>query len=372
VAATYAQRRVVLHGQELACTEWTTSDRTSSDRKGESRRDALPLVLVHGVGSSSSTWDEVAPRLADRGLDVLTLDLPGHGSSASERGDYSLGAMASTIRDLLDHLGHERCIFVGHSLGGGIGMQFAYQFPTRTAGLVLVASGGLGREASPLLRAASLPGAELVLPIITASRTVRALGASGRLLGRLRGNGPLLDDESLTTLRELAEPARRAAFLATLRSVVDVSGQRVSALSKLPTASHLPTLLVWGDRDPIIPLAHGLAAVELLPYGRLVVFPGAGHEPHRHDPERFVDVLSDHAARVQVALAVAIEAGGAPLAQSSVSTSAAARSPVRKAPSISPDQGPAVHSPASTSRRRTRASRSGSSGSPAGQAPATG
>jgi len=278
---------VRLHGVEIAYAAYPGS--------GAGRP---PLVLVHGVGSTQATWEQVVHRLDGAGVGAVTMDLAGHGASAKERGDYSLGAHASTIRDLLDHLGHAQAILVGHSLGGGIAMQFAYQFPERTAGLVLVASGGLGREASPFLRAATLPGSELVLPLVSHPRTLQALAGSGRVLGFLRGTGPLLDEESLSTLRELGDPATRGAFLATLRSVVDARGQRVSAVAKLPTASHLPTLLVWGDRDPIIPLAHGRAAVDLLPNGRLVVFPGAGHEPHRQDPERFADLLVEHAQTV--------------------------------------------------------------------------
>jgi pimeloyl-ACP methyl ester carboxylesterase len=274
-------QRVVLHGQELAYRECEGSGPL--------------LVLVHGVGSNSSTWDPVLPPLVAAGASVLTLDLPGHGSSSKERGDYSLGSLASSVRDLLEHLGHERCVLVGHSLGGGVALQFAYQFPQRLEGLVLVASGGLGREAFPLLRAASLPGAELVLPLIAHPRTVGAVAAVGRVLSFLRLGGTLLSEESLTTVRELGDPATRTAFLATLRGVVDISGQRVSAVSKLPAASHLPTLLVWGDRDPIIPIAHGREALALLPNARLVVFPGAGHEPYRHDPERFAALLLDHA-----------------------------------------------------------------------------
>ncbi len=284
MTSTAIDQRVVLHGQELAYRLY---------------EGAGPLlVLVHGVGSSGATWDPVVTRLVTAGAGVLVLDLPGHGHSAKERGDYSLGALASTVRDLLDHVGVEECILVGHSLGGGIAMQFAYQFPGRCQGMVLVASGGLGREASPLLRAASLPGAELVLPLITHPKAVTALSGVGRALGFLRGSGSLLDEEALTTLRELSDPATRTAFLATLRGVVDISGQRVSAVSKLPSAGHLPTLLVWGDRDPIIPIEHGRAAVALLPYGRLVVFPGAAHEPHRHDPARFADLLLTHQALV--------------------------------------------------------------------------
>ena len=273
----------VLHGQEIAYVEAAGAGPV--------------LLLVHGMGSSSRTWDTVVPLLTDGGAHVVVVDLPGHGRSGKGRGDYSLGALASTLRDLLDHLGHERAVLVGHSLGGGVALQFAYQYPERCEGLVLVASGGLGREASPLLRAASLPGAELVIPVISHPRSVSAIAGAGRLLSRLRGT-PTFPDDAIVTLTELADADTRAAFLATLRSVVDVSGQRVSALAKLASAAHLPILVVWGDRDAVIPCEHGRQAVAQLPNGRLTIFPGAGHEPHRHDPERFAAILMEHAVTV--------------------------------------------------------------------------
>jgi pimeloyl-ACP methyl ester carboxylesterase len=277
-------RHAVLHGQRIAY---------------ERHVGAGPLlVLVHGVGSSSTTWASVVPVLVEAGANVLTVDLPGHGGSDKDRGDYSIGALSCTLRDLLDHLGEPTCVLVGHSLGGGIAMQFSYQFPGRCTGLVLVSSGGLGPEASLLLRAASLPGAELVLPLIAHRRTVDAVAAVGKVLVRLHIGAELFSEDSLSTLRELEKPAARGAFLATLRGVIDASGQRVSAVRKLPSASHLPTLIVWGDRDAIIPIEHGGKTVQLLPSARLVVFPGAGHEPYRHDPQRFADLLVEHAALV--------------------------------------------------------------------------
>jgi pimeloyl-ACP methyl ester carboxylesterase len=294
-AKTATVRRATLHGQTLAYERYPGQG---------------PLVLlVHGVGSSRATWATVVPHLVAARANLLVVDLPGHGSSSKERGDYSLGALASSLRDLLDHLGEDRCVFVGHSLGGGVAMQFAYQFPARCEALVLVASGGLGRETSAVLRAATLPGAELVLPLITHPRAVGAVAAVGRCLARLRIGEDMLSDESLDTLRELADPAVRTAFLATLRGVVDASGQRVSAVSKLPSAAHLPTLLIWGDRDPIIPLAHGSAALKLLPQARLVVFPGAGHEPYRYDPVRFATLLLDFVRTLRVAATPLVPAG---------------------------------------------------------------
>jgi pimeloyl-ACP methyl ester carboxylesterase len=228
---------------------------------------------------------------------IIAVDLPGHGRSDKRRGDYSLGALASTLRDLLDHLDVSSATLVGHSLGGGIAMQFAYQFPQRTDRLVLVASGGLGEETFPLLRAATLPGSELVIRGLTHERTLGALDRLAGGLQTLRIRNDFVSDDTRTILRGLNESQARSAFLSTLRSVVDVSGQRVSAVDKLSAAAALPTLLIWGDRDPIIPVEHGQRAVELLPEGRLVVFLGAGHEPHRYDPVRFADLVLEFTGR---------------------------------------------------------------------------
>jgi pimeloyl-ACP methyl ester carboxylesterase len=190
----------------------------------------------------------------------------------------------------MEHLGVERAILVGHSLGGGVSMQFAYQFPQRCAGLVLVSSGGLGREASLALRAATLPGSELVLPVITHERTLTILARVTRGLARTPWPGPSNGlDDAVVALRKLQGPQTRKAFLASLRSVVDVSGQRVQA--SVARFAGLPVLVVWGDRDAILPISHGRDAVREIPGARLVVFPGASHEPHRFDPDRFADLL---------------------------------------------------------------------------------
>ncbi len=270
---------VVLHGQELAFRY--------VPGQGPTR------LFVHGVGGTAATWDPVVEVLEQAGQSLLVVDLPGHGSSSKARGDYSLGALACSLRDLLDHLGVDNVVLVGHSLGGGISMQFTYQFPQRVDGLVLVASGGLGEEASAFLRAATLPGAEFVLPLITHQRSLVAMSSLGRLLAAIGIRHDGLSDEAIRTLEGLQDPASRTAFLATLRGVVDVHGQRVSAVSRLSSAADVPTLLVWGDRDPIIPMSHGQRAHEALPDSRLIIFPGAGHEPHRFDPLRFAALLTD-------------------------------------------------------------------------------
>lgn len=268
------ERRITLHGHEVTY-------RTEGD--GEQ-----VVVLIHGITGSSATWVDVMPALAEHHT-VVAPDLLGHGQSAKPAGDYSLGAHASGVRDLLGALGHERATVVGHSLGGGVAMQMAYQFPERCERLVLVSSGGLGREVHLLLRAATLPGAEFVLPLITAAR-VAALGdAVGGFLRRIGLHaGPDLE-EMWRGFTSLSDVEARAAFVHTLRTIVDPAGQRVSALDRLYLAAEMPMLLIWGDRDPIIPVAHGEAAAAAAPGSRLVTLPGARHFPHREQPARFLE-----------------------------------------------------------------------------------
>jgi pimeloyl-ACP methyl ester carboxylesterase len=250
------------------------------------------VVLVHGITSTSATWGNLLPYLAEH-FTVIAPDLLGHGESAKPRGDYSLGAYASGIRDLLMALGHERATFVGHSLGGGVAMQLAYQFPEHCERLVLVDSGGLGREITPLLRAASLPGSELVLPFLVDDRVLGVGRGIGRLLGRvgLRVHTDL--GEVLRGHASLSDGDARAAFLHTLRTIVDPMGQRVDASDRLYLAQAIPFLIVWGERDPIIPVEHAYTAHRLVPGSRLEVFPEAGHFPHLDDPLRFLRLLVD-------------------------------------------------------------------------------
>ena len=248
------------------------------------------IVLVHGITSTSATWANVLPYLAEH-FTVIAPDLLGHGESAKPRGDYSLGAYASGIRDLLIALGHDRATFVGHSLGGGVAMQLAYQFPEHCDRLVLVSSGGLGREITALLRAACLPGSELVLPLLVNEQLLGAGRAVGRLLGRLGLRVHTDVGEVLRGHASLSDGEARSAFLHTLRTIVDPRGQRVDASDRLYLAQAVPFLLVWGERDPIIPVEHAYRAHRLVPGSRLEIFADAGHFPHLDDPLRFVRLL---------------------------------------------------------------------------------
>ena len=250
------------------------------------------IVLVHGITSTSATWERVMPYLATR-FTVIAPDLIGHGESAKPRGDYSLGAYASGIRDLMVTLGHESATFVGHSLGGGVVMQLAYQFPERCERLVLVDSGGLGRELNLLLRAATLPLSEIVLPLLASTRLLDVGRSVGHIFGRLGLHVGTDMAELARGHASLGDPEARAAFVHTLRTIVDPLGQRVNATDRLYLAENIPFLLVWGERDPIIPALHGVRAHKLMPGSRLELFEAAGHFPHVDDPQRFLDVLLD-------------------------------------------------------------------------------
>ncbi|MCB0831164.1 MAG: alpha/beta fold hydrolase, partial [Solirubrobacterales bacterium] len=228
-------------------------------------------------------------------------DLLGHGRSSKPHGDYSLGAYASGMRDLLVALDVPKATVVGHSLGGGIAMQFGYQFPDRVARLVLVDTGGIGPEVNPALRAAALPGAEFVLPLLF-SPTLHDAGLKVRNFFAgigLHGNA---DVEGVAEgFASLTEADARRAFINTVRSVIDPSGQRVSAADRLYLTRDIPSLIIWGDRDRIIPVAHADLAHELMPGSRLEIFPGAGHFPFNDDPDRFIRTLEEFIATTEEA-----------------------------------------------------------------------
>ena len=240
--------------------------------------------------NSSRHWERVAGLLASD-YTVVAPDLIGHGDSATPRGDYSLGAHAAAIRDLLAVIGIERVTVVGHSLGGGVALQFFYQFPQRVERLALVSSGGLGREVSPLLRTAALPGVKALLAAGANRRVLAALGDAGDRM-RERGSARGVYLQAIArALGPLEQPGAREAFVQTLRAVIDVRGQRVSARDRIHLLSGFPTLIVWGERDNTIPVEHGRAAHEIIDGSRFEMLPRAAHFPHLEDPEGLAGVL---------------------------------------------------------------------------------
>jgi pimeloyl-ACP methyl ester carboxylesterase len=264
--------------------------------------DGPALLLLHGIGNSCQTWAGVIDRLAETHT-VIAPDLLGHGDSDKPRGDYSIAAYANGMRDLLSVLDIEQATVVGHSLGGGIALQFAYQFPEHCQRLALVGSGGLGPELSAGLRAATLPGAELVLTALTGVSGPLRLGFQMlELIGQI-GDWRRVRDlaEAGDALLALKNVEARRAFLRTLRGVVDARGQAVTALDRLYLADAIPMLVIWGGRDPIVPAQHAETVRGLVPSARIEVFAQAGHWPHLDEPDRFTDVLLDFVASTEPA-----------------------------------------------------------------------
>jgi len=257
------------------------------------------IMLIHGMAGSSRTWREVMPLLA-RDFTVLAPDLLGHGESAKPMGDYSLGAYASGLRDVLGVLGIDRVTVVGQSLGGGVAMQLAYQHPELAERLVLVGSGGLGREVSWILRLLTLPGAEYVMPVLFPS-FLRDRGNDVSRFLHDRGIRAPHVAEMWRAYASLAQAENRHAFVRTLRAVIDPGGQTVSAADRLYLAAGLPTLIIWGDQDPVIPVDHARRAHELIPGSRLEIFEGCGHFPHVEAPQRFAEVLRDFVSSTEPA-----------------------------------------------------------------------
>jgi pimeloyl-ACP methyl ester carboxylesterase len=249
------------------------------------------LLLIHGMAGSSETWRAVIPQLSRR-YRVVAPDLLGHGQSAKPRGDYSLGAFAVWLRDLLDELDISRATIIGQSLGGGVAMQFVYQHPDYCQRLILISSGGLGPDVGWTLRLLSAPGAEFILPVI-APRPVLTAGNKLRSWFGAAGISSPRGAEVWSAYSSLSDAETRQAFLRTLRSVVDHRGQAVSALNRLHMAAELPTMTIWGDQDRIIPVDHAYAAQAARPESRLEVLKGVGHFPHVERPSEVVDLIDD-------------------------------------------------------------------------------
>jgi pimeloyl-ACP methyl ester carboxylesterase len=249
------------------------------------------LLLLHGIAGSSLTWVP-AMRLLQSDYTVLAPDFLGHGASEKPLGDYSLGNHATVMRDLLNLLGIDRVTVVGQSFGGGVAMQFSYQFPERCERLVLVDAGGLGREVNWILRLMTLPGAEYVMPALFPA-FVRDWGDTVVKFFGGRGFRNAEALEMWRSYRSLTEGESRRAFVRTVRSVIDPGGQSVSAVDRLYLTAHMPTLIVWGDHDRIIPLDHAYLAHEAIPNSRLEVMEGVGHFPQVEEPVRFVEILRD-------------------------------------------------------------------------------
>lgn len=248
------------------------------------------LLLIHGIGGSSNNWRAIIPALSKR-FRVIAPDLLGHGQTDKPRGDYSLGAYAVWLRDFLDALGIPRVTVVGHSLGGGIAMQFTHQHRDYCERLILISSGGLGAEVNRTLRLISLPGSEILLqaaasrPMIAVRKAVTALGSNDEHKTRL--------DEHWEAHAALSNPENRRALLRTLRAVVDRRGQFVCALNKLHLNANVPVMIISGDKDRVIPVSHAYAAHQAMPHSRLHILDGVYHHPQTERTDVVASLIDD-------------------------------------------------------------------------------
>lgn len=247
------------------------------------------VVLIHGMTCSAASWNAVMPALV-AGHRLVVPDLPGHGHATRARGDYSIAGFALYVRDLLIGLGIRKATLIGHSLGGGVAMQAAYAYPELVGRLVLVSSGGLGESIGLPLRTATLPGVEWVMPLVFNRFGARL---ADRVAGRTTARRLASVHELSYSYATLADPHARRAFVSLIRGVVDWTGQRIDASRRMRIAQDVPTMVVWGDADVIIPVGHGLRAAAELAVDRFEVFPGAGHFPHLEQPDRFVELVQD-------------------------------------------------------------------------------
>ncbi|WP_250323908.1 alpha/beta fold hydrolase [Williamsia sp. CHRR-6] len=267
------------------------------------------LLLIHGIGDNSSSWSEVIDLLSPH-FTVIAPDLLGHGLSDKPRADYSVAAYANGMRDLLSVLGIRRVTVIGHSLGGGVAMQFCYQFPEYVERLALVAAGGVTKDVNPVLRLLAMPGFSQVLAglrvpgvLPAGERAARYTTALARATRADRLAGPIGLRAVMHEMPEigrivsgLADPTAHSAFIRTLRAVVDWRGQVVTMLDRSYLTARLPVQVIWGTRDTVIPYDHALLAHSAIPHSLLETFDDAGHFPHHDDPTRFVTVIESFIA----------------------------------------------------------------------------
>lgn len=261
------------------------------------------ILLIHGIGDNSTTWSTVQSKLAQR-FTVIAPDLLGHGKSDKPRADYSVAAYANGMRDLLSVLDIDKVTVVGHSLGGGVAMQFAYQFPQLVERLILVGAGGVTKDVNIALRIASLPMGSEALAFLRLPLVLPTLQVAGRVAGTVFGSTPLGRDlpDVLRILADLPEPTASSAFARTLRAVVDWRGQVVTMLDRCYLTQSVPVQLIWGSGDSVIPVSHARMAHAAMPGSHLEIFDGSGHFPFHDDPDRFVEVLEQFISSTEPAV----------------------------------------------------------------------
>jgi pimeloyl-ACP methyl ester carboxylesterase len=252
------------------------------------------LLLLHGLACDRTTWDRVIPILAKK-YTVIAPDLLGHGLSDKPRADYTLGGYANGMRDLLTVLDIDKVTVVGHSFGGGVAMQFAYQYPERTQRVMLVSSGGLGAEVTPLIKLVQAPGWEGAMRVLTLPG-IRHLETTALRALSSYGAGPLRKytrdlDEAASIVESWRDRRTRFAVRHLVRAVIDWHGQIVTMSDRAYLTESMPMAVVWGRDDQVLPVRHSSNVAALAPDATVTVLPDSGHFPHRDHPEEFARLL---------------------------------------------------------------------------------
>ena len=288
--ATHAVQFVTLHGKRRAFVK---------------QGSGPALLLLHGLACDHTTWTPVIDELAKK-YTVIAPDLLGHGLSDKPRADYTLGGYANGMRDLLTVLGIDKVTVVGHSFGGGVAMQFAYQFPERTQRVMLVSTGGLGPDVTPLIKLIQVPGWFRVMGALTlpgvrhletfALRTAHQYGDLGPLRKVTRDL-----DEVADIVESWKDRRTRFAIRHLVRAVIDWRGQIVTMSDRAYLSDAMPMAVVWGREDQVIPVRHASNAAALAPEVRVEVLEDAGHFPHKNHPEEFARILDDFVSTTEPA-----------------------------------------------------------------------
>ncbi len=258
------------------------------------------ILLLHGMACDHTTWLPIIDKLAEKHT-VIAPDLLGHGRSDKPRADYSVGGYANGMRDLLTVLGIDRVTVVGHSLGGGVAMQFAYQYPERTERLALVAPGGLGSEVTPIIKAVTLPGFHTVMGLLTAPGVRHGISRAMRRLNRMDHAAVRDLGEIADIIEHLKDPRERRALAHVVRACIDLRGQIITMVDRAYLAQEMPMCVLWGEDDMVIPVSHAQHIRQLVPEARVHIIPGMGHFPHKDAPDQTVEVLRRFVAETPAA-----------------------------------------------------------------------
>ena len=241
------------------------------------------VLLLHGIGGSLELWSAQFAA-ANQGMRLIALDLPGHGLSGFGRQPFEPKTFAAFVWKFADALGLHKIHLAGNSLGGAICLQMQAQQPARVQSVLLAAAASLGRDCP-------MPFRLMTLPVLGTLMTRAGPMAVTQQIQALFGSSFVVTDELRKTVeRNVMRPGAQAAFLATLRLMTDLGGQRAALVADsheaLASAS-APVLMLHGRQDRVIPFAHSEHAHKLAPVGRLQLVDDCGHTPQLEQPAVF-------------------------------------------------------------------------------------